>query len=174
MATMQAPSPFFIVQAQSGTTYTADAAGVIANVVNNDINSLNNLGCDVIGTGGPTLIGRQLGINMNVTTDQQISMFNQGLPFRITKISVKNASAALTTAAAGGVYPAASKGGTAIVAATQVYTALSASNLALDLTIVAGPGTTEYVSTQSVFLSLTTANGSAATADVFIYGDLGQ
>jgi hypothetical protein len=69
------------------------------------------------------LLGRIIGANMNVTTDQPFVMTNYAAlnPFRITKITAKNASISLTTAA-GGVYPAASKGGTAIVAAGQVYT----------------------------------------------------
>jgi hypothetical protein len=89
------------------------------------------------------LLGRILGANMNVTTDQPFVMTNYAAlnTFRITKITAKNASISLTTAA-GGIYPAVSKGGTAIVAAGQVYTSLSAATIALDLTLAAGTART--------------------------------
>ena len=115
------------------------------------------------------LLGFKLGLDMNVTTDQQITMVNGGAKFRISKITVLNASIDLTTAA-GGVYPSASKGGTAIVANTQVYTALSNSAYAVDLTLVATPAKTVYAATQALYLSLTTAQGAAATADVYVFG----
>ena len=172
MATLQA-SPGFQISAQSGANYVADAGGVITNVASNDVASLVSGGCQPIGVGSPTLIGRLLGANMNSTADQAIPMFNGSLPYRVTKISVKNASVSLTTAA-GGIYPAAAKGGTPIVAATQVYSALTGSTLALDLTIAATPGITEYAAATPLFLSLTTAQGAAATADIFVFGDLAQ
>lgn len=115
------------------------------------------------------LLGFKIGVNMNATTDQAITMVNGGHKFRISKITVLNASVDLTTAA-GGVYPAASKGGTAIVANSQAYTALSATNYALDLTLVATPAKTVYAADQALYLSLTTAQGAAATADIYVFG----
>jgi hypothetical protein len=118
------------------------------------------------------LIGRLIGANMNVTTDQAFMMTGWSVinKFRVTKITAKNASVSLTTAA-GGVYTAASKGGTAYVANTQVYTSLTAATLALDLTIVTTPGLTPLAAASTLYLSLTTAQGAAATADFEIYGD---
>jgi len=172
-ATVVAPT-FQPISVQSGTLYTPDAAGVITNVALNDLESLRNAGCVQIGVSSPTMIGRLLGVDFNVTANpgQPIPMFNGNLPFRVTKITVKNASTSLTTAV-GGIYPAINKGGTALVANTQVYSALTAAGLALDLTIAAVPGTTEYAATQGLWFQLTTAQGAAATADLFIYGDLG-
>lgn len=115
------------------------------------------------------LLGFKLGLNMNVTTDQAITMVNGASKFRISKITVLNASVDLTTAA-GGVYPAASKAGTALVANSQVYTALSLPAYAVDLTLVATPAKTVYAATQALYLSLTTAQGAAATADVYVFG----
>lgn len=117
------------------------------------------------------LLGRILGANMNVTTDQPFVLTNYAAlnPFRITKITAKNASISLTTAA-GGVYPAATKGGTAIVAAGQVYTALTAATIALDLTLAAG--TTVYAKGGAPILSLTTGQGAGATADLYLFGDV--
>jgi hypothetical protein len=74
---------------------------------------------------------------------------------------------------AGGVYTAAAKGGTAIVAAAQLYVALTAAAKFLDLTLAAILGTD--VRTESLlYLSLTTGQGVAATADIYIYGDILQ
>ncbi len=117
------------------------------------------------------LLGRLIGANMNVTTDQAIPMFVGNSAFRVTKVSVKNASISLTTAA-GGIYSAASKGGDAIVAAAQAYTALTTAALATNLTVAATPGNTVYAKTVVPTLSLTTAQGAAATADVYVWGDL--
>lgn len=115
------------------------------------------------------LIGHKLSANMNVTTDQAITMMDGGTKFRVTKITVLNASIDLTTAA-GGVYTAASKGGSALVAAGQAYTALSNTAYAVDLTIAATPGKTVWAAGQALYLSLTTAQGAAATADIYVYG----
>lgn len=117
------------------------------------------------------LLGRLLGANMNVTTDQPFALTQWALlnAFRITKITAKNASISLTTAV-GGIYPAASKGGTAVVANTQAYSGLTSAALALDLTLAAG--TTVYSAAQALYLSLTTAQGAAATVDLYVFGDL--
>lgn len=122
-----------------------------------------------VGTG--MLLGRIIGANMNVSTDQPFVLTNWAAlnSFRITKITAKNASTSLTTAA-GGVYTAASKGGTAIVAAGQVYTSLSAATIALDLTLAAG--TTVYAKGGAPILSLTTPQGAAVTADLYLFGDV--
>ena len=69
------------------------------------------------------------------------------------------------TTAVGGFYSEAAKGGTALVAETQVYTALTGASVTLTCTmaeIVAGLAT--------VYFALTTAQGAAATADIPIYG----
>lgn len=123
----------------------------------------------LIGSG--LLLGRLIGANMNATTDQAFvstgwSALNK---FRITKITAEGASISLTTAA-GGIYPAASKGGTAIVASSQAYSALTAATIALDLTLAAG--TTIYAAGVTPYLSLTTAQGAAATASLYLFGDI--
>lgn len=115
-------------------------------------------------------IGRLIGANMNVTTDQAIPLFIPATKtFLVRKIAVKNASISLTTAV-GGVYPAASKGGTPLVANTQVYSSLSAATKEVDLTMAVT--TTVQAAATPLYLSLTTAQGAAATADVYVYGDI--
>lgn len=120
----------------------------------------------IVTTGNEILLGSKIGANMNVTTDQAIPITRIGSKsFRITRIYVTNASISLTTAA-GGVYPTTSKGGTAIVAAGQAYSALSAAAVGLDLTIAA----VRTLAVSNIYLSLTTAQGAAATADVYVFG----
>lgn len=113
--------------------------------------------------GTTRILSRLIGANMNVTTDQA---FN-GLPalYTIDYILITNASISLTTCA-GGFYTAATKGGTAIVAAAQVYSALTTAAKILKATIAVTDKRTEA----TLYLNLTTAQGAAATADVYIVG----
>ena len=110
------------------------------------------------------VLGKLLGANFNVTTDQAIPMLYGHAV--VADIIVTNASTSLTTAA-GGFYTAASKGGTAIVAAGQAYSALTGAGVALKCTIAVAQRVT---SAGQIFLSLTTGQGSAATADVYVLG----
>lgn len=122
---------------------------------------------------GGILLGSKIAADFNSTSDQIITIFSNPSKYIVRRIVVTNASTSLTTAA-GGVYTAASKGGTAIVAASQVYTSLTASTLFLDLTLSAtgNASTTVKSSIPNLYLSLTTAQGAAATADVYVYGDI--
>lgn len=113
-------------------------------------------------------IGQLNGANFNSTADQAIQ-----IPFGryvIRRITVQNCSTSLTLAV-GGFYTAASKGGTAIVANTQVYTALTSTTKFLDVT-PAAILTTDVLTAPTVYLSLTTGQGSAATCNVAIFGDI--
>lgn len=158
------------------TSYTASSAGVISIASPppaTDVLDLLNSGCVPIATfGSGIMLGFVKGANMNITTDQPFDMapgWSSLFSFRITKITAQGASLSLTTAA-GGIYQAASKAGTAIVAAGQVYTALTGPNLALDLTLAAG--TTVYAPNTQPILSLTTPQGAAASCNVYIFGDI--
>lgn len=120
----------------------------------------------VVATGTEILLGQLIGANMNVTTDQLIPITRIGSKrYQITRITVTNASTSLTNAD-GGIYTAASKGGTAIVAAAQVYTALTAATVALDLTLAVN----NTYNDNNLYFSLTGTQGGAATADVRVYG----
>jgi hypothetical protein len=114
-----------------------------------------------------TPLGVLRGANFNSTSDQAIPIISS--KYVIRRIVVTNASTSLTTAA-GGIYSTTAKGGTAYVAAAQVYTALTASSKFLDLTLAAAL-TTDIATQTTLYLSLTTGQGGAATADVFIFGD---
>lgn len=122
---------------------------------------------------GGILLGKLIAADMNVTTDQQITMFSNPSKFVLRRIVVTNASTSLSTAA-GGIYTAVSKGGTAVVAASQAYSTLTTSALFLDLTLntASSANITVKSSVPNLYLSLTTAQGGAATADVYVYGDI--
>jgi len=164
----QVPQRTFVVS--SGNVYVSDQYGIIANVVSTaDQEDLTTAGCATLLANAPDdMLGYRIACNMNVTTDQAISNLNNSLKFRPKRIIVTNASISLTTAQ-GGLYTGAGKTGTIIVAAAQAYSTLTAANIALELTlnspnIVLPAGT-------PLFLSLTTAQGAAATADLYIFGD---
>lgn len=109
------------------------------------------------------------GADMNSTADQLFSVVGGSTPtpyYQIHLIRATNASTSLTTAA-GGIYSAASKGGSAYVASGQAYSTLTGSTLGLDLTVAAvGKGSLQGIP----YFSLTTGQGSAATADIRIFG----
>lgn len=108
-------------------------------------------------------IGRVNNANMNSTADQAITL-DSG-QWKIEAIYLTDASTSMTTAA-GGFYTAAAKGGTAIVAAAQTYTGLTAATSVVAPTMAATP----TVSSGTIYFSLTTAQGSTATADIFVFG----
>lgn len=155
----------------SGAVYTSDQYGIIRNVTAaQDIIDLQTAACSVITQTAPNLLFYLRGANFNVSTDQKLNQSAFTGAFRITKITATNCGTNLTTAA-GGIYTAVSKGGDAIVASGQVYTALTGTtSQALDLTL-ALPNKFEASGT-SLYLSLTTPQGGGATGDVFAYGDI--
>ena len=120
--------------------------------------------------------------NFNTIADQPLILPSAITAFQLTGIIVTNASVSLTTAA-GGFYPAASKGGTAIVSSAQVYSALTSANLLMQPTLSSFAQSARFSSANlglslvangqnglTVYLSLTTAQGSSATADVYLVG----
>ena len=84
---------------------------------------------------GGILLGKLIGANMNSTADQQITMFSNPSKFILRRIVVTNASISLSTAA-GGVYTAASKGGTAVVAAARLTPRLQRQRFSLTSRLV--------------------------------------
>lgn len=177
-----APNEIISTTYPTGNGYTAASDGIVTGVNPNDVQAFENAGCRTVGVGGNSyeLLGRLVGANMNVTTDQPFVWFPApNTVWRATKITCTNASTSLTTAS-GGVYTELSKGGSAL-SSNAAFSSLTGSTLAYDLTIASTPGNTFYTSaaaTASVngapVLALTTAQGSAATADCYVYGQLGQ
>ena len=120
--------------------------------------------------------------NFNSTFDQPLILPPAITAFQLTGLIVTNASVSLTTAA-GGFYTAASKGGSAIVASSQAYSSLTTANLLLNATLTAFAQTARFSANNlgsilgsnnqyglAIYLSLTTAQGVVATADVYAIG----
>lgn len=111
--------------------------------------------------------------NFNDTSDQPLILPATITAFQLTGILITNATLSLTTAV-GGFYPLAGKAGTAIVAAGQVYSSLTGSSVLLSATFAAGVSTTRYsianLPDWMIYFSLTTAQGAAAAADIYLLG----
>jgi len=112
---------------------------------------------------GFRLLGSARGVNANVVGDTPITIVNTAVwsPLYIIKT---NASISLTTAT-GGVYTALSAGGTAILT-----TAALSGNTSSTVVVSTAPTTTAVQSVTTVYWHIGTAQGAAATLDVFIYG----
>jgi len=110
------------------------------------------------------LLGVLVGVNVNATGDNAIPVFNTN-NFSVTNFIVTNASTSLTTAVAA-VYPAPNAQGTAIVAASTALSGNTGSTVVNQLTVAS----TLVQSTQNIYFRVTTAQGAAATVDVYVYG----
>ena len=123
------------------------------------------------------VIGSFRGANFNTTNDQPISIPTRIVAFAITGIVITNATISLTTAA-GGFYPLAAKAGTPIVSSGQVYSALTTAAGLLNATLASFGANTRFSASNlgaiggilQVWLSLTTPQGAAAQADVYLLG----
>jgi hypothetical protein len=116
--------------------------------------------------GSQCVVGSIIGANMNITTDQQFN-WAQGGKFIVTGMISTNPSLSMTTAA-GGVYNATSKSGV-IVAAATTYSNLTVATSA-QLTLTAATNVWTYTAATMPYLSLTTGQGVAATADIYLIG----
>jgi hypothetical protein len=116
---------------------------------------------------GSILIFQGLALNFQATTDQQLARMYAGTNYIVTSIVARQRSGGASVTCAGGIYDAASKGGHAIVAATQSWVTL-ASGVVVTAALAALAGTTLLANTP--FLSLTTGSTAAVTGDVYIYG----
>lgn len=132
----------------------------------------------VIGDAGPNpyaqrVLASLLQANFGSTADQPLQLTPTLNAFQLTGIVVTNASGSLDVAT-GGFYPQVSKGGTAIVAAGQVYSALTSGLLLMNATLTAYANTQRFSRSQlpdwAIYLSLTTAQGFPLTADVYALG----
>lgn len=112
-------------------------------------------------------VGR--GLDFQSTADQALAKQFSGTNFIITKVVAVRKTGGATVAAAGGIYTAAAKGGSALVAATQSWINLSGAGKIVDATLAALLGT-DVQSASPLYLSLTTGSTGAVTADVFIFG----
>lgn len=108
------------------------------------------------------------GANMQSTADQTFTRVFSGVNYKITNVLARRVSGGASVACAGGIYTAAAKAGTALIAAVQSWVALTGASKIVEATLPAVLGTD--VQTDTPILSLTTGSTAAATADIYIYG----
>lgn len=108
------------------------------------------------------------GADMTIATDQAFTKVFPGTKYVVYNVVGVRKTGAFGTACLGGIYDAASKGGNALVAATQTWAGMSGANTCQEAVLAAIANTT--VETATPFLSLTTANTGALTGDLFISG----
>jgi hypothetical protein len=109
------------------------------------------------------LLASYQGVNVNATGDTVLPILNTG-SYSVSNVIFTNASTSLTTALAG-VFTASSAGGTAIVA-NAALSALTGSTVVSQRTVASTAAQTG----QNLYVNVGTAQGAAATMDVFVYG----
>jgi len=103
------------------------------------------------------------GVNVNATGDTVLPVNNTN-SYGVSNVIFTNASISLTTAAAG-LFTAPSAGGTGIVA-NAALSAMTASTVVSQRTVAS----TALQTGQNLYLNVGTAQGAAATMDVYVYG----
>jgi hypothetical protein len=109
------------------------------------------------------LLASYQGVNVNATGDTVLPILNTG-SYSVSNVIFTNASTSLTTALAG-VFTAPSAGGTGIVA-NAALSALTGSTVVSQRTVASTAAQTG----QNLYVNVGTAQGAAATMDVYVYG----
>ena len=109
------------------------------------------------------LLASYQSVNVNLAGDTVLPIGNT-TNYSVSNVIFTNASTSLTTAAAG-VFTAPNAGGTAIVA-NAALSAMTGSTVVSQRTVAS----TATQSGQNLYVNVGTAQGAAATMDVFVYG----
>jgi hypothetical protein len=118
------------------------------------------------------VVGVMLGVNVNQTnTDIAIPLFLlPGSNFVLRGVQLNNASISLTTATAG-VFTAAGGTGTTLVTSAAL-SSLTSSTVNLDMTLATQAVVLNQTTQANVlYFRVGTAQGAAATVDVYLWGD---
>jgi hypothetical protein len=109
------------------------------------------------------LLASYQSVNVNATGDTVLPILNTG-SYSVSNVIFTNASTSLTTAAAG-LFTAPSAGGTGIVA-NAALSALTGATVVSQRTVASTAAQTG----QNLYVNVGTAQGAAATMDVYVYG----
>jgi len=109
------------------------------------------------------LLGYAQGVNVNALGDTVLPIINSSV-YSVKFVVVTNASISLTTAAAG-LFTAPSAGGTGIVA-NAALSACTGPTVVSERTVAS----TATQTGPTLYFNVATAQGAAATADVYVYG----
>jgi len=110
------------------------------------------------------LLASAQGVNLNSVGDTVANLLNDSGNVSVQSIIVANASVDLTTAQLA-VYTGPGATGTAIKSAYALTGNSSSAKV-----VVTAATSTDAIDTNQLYIRCTTAQGAAATADVFIYG----
>lgn len=117
----------------------------------------------VQGANALRLLAFAKGVNANAVGDTAMPVINATSYSALYVIKV-NASISLTTAV-GGVYTAAAAGGTAVLTPAAL-----SGNTGPTVVVQTAPTTTAVQTAQTLFWRISTAQGAAATVDVYVFG----
>ncbi len=110
-------------------------------------------------------------IDLNTTVDQALNKMLDFGAYVIDRIVVAKPSKVITTAK-GGFYTQTSKSGVPVINSTQSYAGLSGTTAVINPAVsLDGTG---IITDPTLYVSLTTPEGSAATAEVFVMGVAGN
>ncbi|HEY6019563.1 MAG TPA: hypothetical protein VIY48_06570 [Candidatus Paceibacterota bacterium] len=109
------------------------------------------------------LLGFAQGVNLNATGDTVIPVIN-ATTYSVSNVILVNASVSLTTAAAG-LFSAAGAGGTAIVS-NAALSGATGPTIVSQRTVAS----TATLTGPNMYWNVGTAQGAAATGDIYIYG----
>jgi len=109
------------------------------------------------------LLASYQGVNVNATGDTVLPVLNT-TNYSVSNVIFTNASTSLTTAAAG-LFNAPSAGGTGIVA-NAALSALTGATVVSQRTVAS----TATQTSGNLYVNVGTAQGAAATMDVYVYG----
>lgn len=140
------------------TTSTANSVAVLAP------QSTGTNPTNLQGQNAFRLLAVAKGVNVNATGDTAILNVINASSYSVFQVVCTNASTSLTTAAAG-LFTAASAGGTAIVA-NAALSGLTGATVVSQRTVAS----TAVATAQQLYLNVGTAQGAAATMDVYVYG----
>ncbi len=107
-------------------------------------------------------------VDFTLTTDQSFTRVCSCSRYYVTGVVAKGLGGTAAVGTAGGIYTAAAKGGSTIVAAAQSWVGLSTINK-IQIATLDTYATTDAATATPVF-ALTTGSGTACRADVYIYG----
>lgn len=109
------------------------------------------------------------GVNLNATGDNAISIPNGSQYYRVSKVLVTNASANLSGGSLQyGVFTSTGGSGTVVANGVNSATSLTAATKVILPTVAQ----TDVTNASTIYFRVGTANGSAATADVYVFIDI--
>jgi lipopolysaccharide export system protein LptA len=110
------------------------------------------------------LLAVATGVNVNATGDQAVLPIINSTNYSVSNVVFTNGSISLSSAAAG-LFTAPTAGGTGVVA-NAALSALTGPTVVSQRTVAS----TATQSGQNLYLNVGTAQGAAATMDVYVYG----